>query len=116
MIHTENQAIAKHYALQVPASRILVNTPGAIGGIGATTNLTPALTLGCGAVGGSSTSDNVNPMNLLNLRRVAYGVRELSDIKATEPTQETNCDINTSNVATDKLVEELVKQVLAKLK
>jgi hypothetical protein len=39
-----------------------------------------------------------------------------SDIKATEPTQETNCDINTSNVATDKLVEELVKQVLAKLK
>ena len=40
-----------------------------------------ALTLGCGAVGGSSTSDNITPMNLINIRRVAWGVRELDEIR-----------------------------------
>ena len=46
-----------YFAARVPASRIVVNTSSALGGIGATTNLMPALTLGCGAVGGSATSD-----------------------------------------------------------
>ena len=41
----------------------------------------PALTLGCGAVGGSSTSDNIGVENLFNLRRVAYGVRDLEEIR-----------------------------------
>ena len=43
----------------------------------------PALTLGCGAVGGSATSENVGPMHLLNLRYVAYGLKELDEIRAT---------------------------------
>ena len=50
-----------------------MNTPGALGGVGATTGLQPALTLGCGSVGGSATSDNVSPLNLINRRRVAWG-------------------------------------------
>jgi acyl-CoA reductase-like NAD-dependent aldehyde dehydrogenase len=59
IIHTNNEEVINHFALNIPVSRLLVNTPGALGGIGATTGLSPALTLGCGAVGGSSTSDNV---------------------------------------------------------
>ena len=39
----------------------------------ATTGLFPALTLGCGAVGGSSSSNNISPMDLINIRRVAWG-------------------------------------------
>ena len=54
-------------------SRFLVNTPAALGGIGATTGLFPALTLGCGAVGGSSSSNNISPLDLINIRRVAWG-------------------------------------------
>jgi hypothetical protein len=57
-----------------------VNTPATLGGIGATTNLFPALTLGSGAAGGGITSDNVSPMNLINIRKVGYGVRQLEDI------------------------------------
>jgi len=49
-----------------------VNTPAALGGIGATTELFPALTLGCGAVGGSSSSNNISPLDLINIRRVAW--------------------------------------------
>lgn len=85
-IHSQNDKIIREFALKKPVSRLLVNTPGALGGVGATTNLSPALTLGCGAVGGSATSDNISPLNLINIRRVAYGVRELSDVRCTNPT------------------------------
>ena len=57
-----------------------MNTPAALGGIGLTTPLFPALTLGCGAVGGSSSSNNISPMDLINIRRVAWG--EQKDVKA----------------------------------
>ena len=81
-LHSQDERIIREFALKKPVSRVLVNTPGALGGVGATTGLPPALTLGCGSIGGSATSDNVTPMNLLNIRRLAYGTSELSDIRA----------------------------------
>jgi len=75
-IHTKDEKVVRKFALHIPVSRFLVNTPSALGGIGASTNLFPALTLGCGAVGGSSTSNNVSPMDLINIRRVAWGKEE----------------------------------------
>lgn len=80
-IHSADTDVIREFALKKPVSRLLVNTPGSLGGVGATTNLSPALTLGCGAVGGSATSDNVSPMNLINIRRVACGVAELADLR-----------------------------------
>ncbi|MGL6525558.1 acetaldehyde dehydrogenase (acetylating) [Aeromonas hydrophila] len=82
VIHTRNQDVIRQFSLEKPVNRILINTPAALGGIGATTNLTPALTLGCGAVGGGSSSDNVGPMNLLNIRKVGYGVRTIEELRA----------------------------------
>ena len=81
-IHTEDESVAKRFAAAVPASRVLVNTPASLGGIGATTCLFPALTLGCGAVGGSSSSNNIGPLDLINIKRVAWGVRELEELRA----------------------------------
>jgi len=71
-IHAEDEAVVRKFALQIPVSRFLVNTPAALGGIGASTGLFPALTLGCGAVGGSSSSNNISPLDLINIRRVAW--------------------------------------------
>lgn len=84
-MHTQNRDVVREFALKKPVSRVLVNTPGALGGVGATTNLAPALTLGCGSVGGSATSDNITPLNLINIRRVAYGTKELSDLRGNLP-------------------------------
>ena len=84
-IHSQDPNVIREFALKKPVSRLLVNTPGALGGVGATTNLSPALTLGCGAVGGSATSDNITPLNLINIRRVAWGVRELEDLRGKNP-------------------------------
>ena len=75
-MHAEDRDAVEKFAKAVPVSRFLVNTPAALGGIGATTKLFPALTLGCGAVGGSSSSNNIGPMDLVNIRRVAWGTEE----------------------------------------
>ena len=72
-IHAEEEEVVRKFAAKIPVSRFLVNTPAALGGIGATTGLFPALTLGCGAVGGSSSSNNISPLDLINIRRVAWG-------------------------------------------
>ena len=76
VIHGEDPRVIRRFGLRIPVSRFLVNTPAALGGIGATTALFPALTLGCGAVGGSSSSNNVSPMDLINIRRIAWGREE----------------------------------------
>ncbi len=71
-MHAEDTAAIRRFALEMPVSRFLVNTPAALGGIGSSTGLFPALTLGCGAVGGSSSSNNISPLDLINIRRVAW--------------------------------------------
>ncbi len=102
-LHATDEAVVRKFALQIPVSRFLVNTPAALGGIGATTGLFPALTLGCGAIGGSSSSNNISPMDLINIRRVAWGQKEL-------PCRE-SCIARVD----DELVERLAAKILERL-
>ena len=78
VIHGRDDEVIREYGLKMPAGRIVVNSPAPHGSIGASTNLFPAMTLGCGAVGGNITSDNISPMHLINLRRVAYEARPVT--------------------------------------
>ncbi len=84
VLHATDMGVIHRFALKIPVSRFLVNTPGALGGIGATTELFPALTLGCGAVGGSSSSNNIGPMDLINIRRVAWDSEDVPPAEARE--------------------------------
>jgi len=77
-IHSRDEAVILEFGLKKPAFRIVVNTPTTHGSIGLTTGLDPALTLGCGGYGGNITSDNISPLHLLNLKRLAYGLRPAS--------------------------------------
>lgn len=74
VIHSKNEMVINEFALKKPVLRILVNTPSSQGAIGYTTGLAPALTLGCGTWGGSITSDNVTPLHLVNIKRLAYHI------------------------------------------
>ena len=74
-IHTQSEAAAKQYGLAVPAFRVVVNSASVHGSIGYSTNLFPAMTLGCGSPGGNITSDNIGPQHLLNVKRVAWESR-----------------------------------------
>ena len=117
MIHTQDEAIVKEFGLQSLASRLLVNTGGSLGAVGGTTNLMPAMTLGCGAIGGSSTSDNIGPENLFNIRKVAYGVREMADLRRTDHEHILNKQTIKNNQVSlnDKEISQVVKAVLAKI-
>lgn len=84
-LHTQDDDIVMKFAKK-PASRILVNTGSTQGGTGASTGLVPSFTLGCGTWGGSSISENVSPLHLINVKRVAYGLKECSTLAAKEPT------------------------------
>ena len=76
VIYSKNDARTREYALRMPAMRVLVNTPAPQGSTGITTNVFPSMTLGCGAVAGNITSDNVGPQHLINIKRLAYVVRK----------------------------------------
>ena len=72
MIYATDDARIREFAMRMPAMRVVVNTPAPQGSIGITTNSGPAMTLGCGAMAGNSTSDNVGPLHLINIKRLAY--------------------------------------------
>ena len=103
-MHAEDREVIRRFAEKIPVSRFLVNTPSALGGIGATTGLFPALTLGCGAVGGSSSSNNISPMDLINIRRVAWNTEETPAKSAPEIAR-----------VSPELVELLTQKILEQL-
>ena len=71
-IHTLDDDLATKYGLEMRASRIIVNSPSGIGGIGNIyNNMTPSLTLGTGSYGGNSVSHNVTDWDLLNIKVIA---------------------------------------------
>jgi len=74
-IHTRSREVAVRYGQEMPASRITVNTPTTHGAIGLSTALPPSMTLGLRIVGGNVTSDNVSPLHLMDIQRVAFETR-----------------------------------------
>ncbi len=72
VIHCNDQSVIDEFARKVRTGRLLVNSPSSHGAIGDLyNNNTPSLTLGCGSMGGNSTTDNVSVANLINVKRVA---------------------------------------------
>jgi acyl-CoA reductase-like NAD-dependent aldehyde dehydrogenase len=76
VIYSKNDQRIREYGLRAPAFRVLVNTSSPQGSTGITTNVFPSMTLGCGAIAGNVTSDNVGPMHLINIKRIAFHVRD----------------------------------------
>ncbi|HKS44209.1 MAG TPA: aldehyde dehydrogenase family protein [Amycolatopsis sp.] len=57
------------------AGRIVINTPALFGGMGYSTDVDPSFQLGTGTWSGSICSDNVTPLHLINIKRIAHEVR-----------------------------------------
>src|SRR5215813_12810645 len=109
-LHTKDDEVVRQFGLRKPAFRICVNTPAALGAVGYTTNLFPSMTLGCGAAGGNITSDNISPLHLINLKRVAYGVRDVA-----APPAKTAAATAASGVSNTRgRIEEVVDQWLGR--
>jgi len=87
-IHTRSREAAVKFGGEMPASRITVNTPTTHGAIGFSTALPPSMTLGCGSWGGNVTSDNVSPLHLMDIKRVAFETRPVKSAHPAVSTQE----------------------------
>ena len=86
-IHTRSREAAVRFGGDMPASRITVNTPTTHGAIGFSTALPPSMTLGCGSWGGNVTSDNVSPLHLMDIKRVAFETRPVKSARPAVSTQ-----------------------------
>lgn len=124
-IHCRDEDIIMAFGLEKPAFRIVVNTWSSLGAVGATTALMPSFTLAPGGIGGTVVSDNITVTNLLNIKRMAYGIAEpppeayllAPDVEA----ETTLLPVTTSSngqgngKANLKLVETVVRRVVAEL-
>src|SRR5207244_11672980 len=81
-VHTRSREAAVRFGSEMPAARITVNTPTTHGAIGFSTALPPSMTLGCGSLGGNVTSDNISPLHLMDIKRVAF---ERRPVKCARP-------------------------------
>jgi acetaldehyde dehydrogenase / alcohol dehydrogenase len=72
VIFSRNDEVIRRFSEVINAGRIIVNSPGSIGALGAVYNdLVPTFSFGCGTGGGNSTTDNVNVFHYLNIKRLA---------------------------------------------
>jgi acetaldehyde dehydrogenase (acetylating) len=77
-MHTSDRNAAIRYGEKMPASRVVINSPTTHGAIGFSTDLAPSMTLGCGSWGGNVTSDNVSPIHLMDIKRVAFETKPVN--------------------------------------
>lgn len=108
VIHSQDDSVIREF-IRKPVSRILANTPSALGGIGYSTGLAPSLTLGCGTAGGSSLSENLTPMHLINIKKLAYGTVNV------DLSQQTVSNTASSPKVNETVIANVVQQVLAQL-
>ncbi len=72
VVFSRNDGVIRKFGEVINAGRIIVNSPGSIGALGAVYNdLVPTFAFGCGTGGGNSTTDNVNIFHYLNIKRLA---------------------------------------------
>lgn len=125
VIHSRDEESILAFGIEKPAFRILVNTWGSLGGVGATTGIMPSMTLGPGGIGGAITSDNITVHHLLNVKRLAYHLRDVPqgarrDVAGTSSPDWRRSDAATTSNGTSALdaaaIERLVKMVLEEMK
>jgi acetaldehyde dehydrogenase (acetylating) len=73
-LHAQDDRVIAQFS-DLPASRILINTPTLFGGMGFSAATDASFMLGTGTWSGSIVSDNVTPLHLINIKRIAHEVR-----------------------------------------
>ncbi|MGB8648436.1 MAG: acetaldehyde dehydrogenase (acetylating) [Anaerolineae bacterium] len=111
-IHCRDENVIMQFGLEKPAFRIVVNTLATLGAIGYTTNLDPSMTLATGGIGGGVYGDNITVRHVMNIKRIAWGVREWTGVEAS---QAAPSGYGTGSISETQL-EEIVRRVMAELR
>lgn len=110
-IHCRDENVIMAFGLEKPAFRILVNTMATLGAVGYTTNLDPSMTLATGGIGGGVFSENITVKHVLNIKRLAWGVREWTPSASQAGTSGAS-----GASVTDAQIDEIVRRVLSELR
>jgi acetaldehyde dehydrogenase (acetylating) len=118
VIHAEDEDVILAFGVEKPAFRIVVNTWGTLGTIGATTGVRPSMTLAPGGIGGAVVSDNITVEHVLNTKRLAYELRRPPAEAYTSRPEPAAAAL--ASAADDRpdpaLVAEVVRRVLAEIR
>jgi len=116
VIHAKDEAVIMAFGLEKPAFRIIVNSWGTMGAIGASTGVAPALTLAPGGLGGAISSDNITVTHLLNIKRLAYELIPPPELARTPAPDVTGHAVPAAPLPQDDVaLDEIVRRVLARL-
>nr|WP_275899445.1 acetaldehyde dehydrogenase (acetylating) [Bacillus piscicola] len=115
-IHADDMEVIEKFGITQKVFRVVVNSGTTFGGIGATTGVKPSMTLGCGAYGNNVSSDNITTDHLMNIKRIAFGIRELDNVN--QPTRQhrsSSSSTHTNSSISREEVMDIVKNVLKEL-
>jgi acetaldehyde dehydrogenase (acetylating) len=120
VIHASDPEVIMAFGLEKPAFRIIVNTWGTLGAIGATTGVMPSMTLAPGGIGGAVVSDNITVHNVLNVKRLAYELRPPPELAYQAAPGVTGVPVAGSRDRFDgadpAAIAEVVRRVLAEMR
>jgi len=128
VIHARDEEVIMAFGIEKPAFRIIVNTWGTLGAVGATTGVVPSMTLAPGGIGGAVVADNITTRHLLNVKRLAYETSAPPDdaytpapdvvpLETGNSRRRTGNDIDrNNNQDREELVRTIVERVLKELK
>lgn len=111
-MHTQSREAAVRYGQQMPASRVVINSPTTHGAIGLSTDLAPSMTLGCGSWGGNVTSDNVSPIHLMDIKRVAFESKPIN--KARNLTEQKSAPVSQKVLPKREQIAAIVDSFLSR--
>lgn len=113
-MHSQDREAAIRYGAQMPAARVVINSPTTHGAIGFSTNLPPSMTLGCGSWGGNVTSDNISPIHLMDIKRVAFETRAVNTRPAARSAAASGSPVPVQRRATREEIAAIVDSFLSK--
>ncbi len=114
-MHSADRSAAIQFGKEMPAARVVINSGTTQGAIGLSTDLSPSMTLGCGSWGGNVTSDNVSPIHLMDVKRVAFETKPISreNIHVTRSPKPEPTPINNKREQIAALVDSVLSKRLA---
>ncbi len=113
VIHAQDKETILAFGLKKPVFRLMVNTMGTLGAVGMTTGLMPAVTLGPGGIGGAVSGDNITTKHLLNIKRLAWQIKEPpADVMAAENCQTCSTPAGPANDQIESIVRTVIEEVL----
>lgn len=117
VIHARDEEVILAFGIEKPAFRIVVNSWGTMGAIGASTGVAPAMTLAPGGIGGSVVSDNITVTHLMNVKRLAYEIHPPPPLATTLAPDVEGAPAPSAPADAVSLenVEDIVRKVVAEL-